>query len=72
MSNDALEDIVFMMVRIGLIVVIVFNAGIAVIMLRQISVMNSVIKVAHGGLMSLIMLIFLIACFVILFYIVLN
>lgn len=45
MTEEQLGEIFFLLVKILIIVVLIFNAGIGLILLRQIVTMNAIIKV---------------------------
>lgn len=49
MTEDQIEDIFLIIVKAGAVVALIFNAGIGLILLRQLSTMNSVLKVKSTG-----------------------
>ncbi|KKQ34764.1 MAG: hypothetical protein US52_C0048G0007 [candidate division WS6 bacterium GW2011_GWA2_37_6] len=68
MNNAELEKIVLMILKIAGIIVVVFNAGVGLILLRQAITMNNVIKVGGGILFITMILIFLLVTSSILLY----
>ncbi len=48
MSEQEITDLFYLIVKIAGIVVLVFNAGVVLILLRQISVMSTVVKVGSS------------------------
>ncbi len=45
MTEEQLGELFFLLVRVLTIIVLIFNAGVGVILLRQIATMNAIIKV---------------------------
>ncbi|MBN1332109.1 hypothetical protein JW978_04540 [Candidatus Dojkabacteria bacterium] len=60
MSEAEIQDIFLLIVKIGGIVVLVINAGIGLVLLRQQQTMNSVISVQNKTTMYLFTLVFLV------------
>ncbi len=60
MTDTELEQIVFLIVKVAAVVVMVFNAGIGLILLRQIITMNAIINVESKFLMFIITFFFIV------------
>lgn len=59
MSEAEIQDIFLLIVKVAGIVVLVINAGIGLVLLRQQQTMNSVIKVQNKGMMYFLTMSFL-------------
>lgn len=56
MNQEQVDQIILLLIKIAAIIVLIFNAGIGAILLRQISVMNSIVKVRGSIIITMIFL----------------
>ena len=59
MNEQEVQNLFLLIVKVGGIVVLVINAGIGLVLLRQQQTMNSVIKVQNKGLTYILTFLFL-------------
>jgi|GEM_PF-4379139 len=68
MSNEDLEKLLLLLIKLAGLIIIVFNAGVGLILLRQVITINNVVKVKSGFLFLLMILIFLVVTSFLLLY----
>ncbi len=59
MSIEELNNLIVILLRFSGVLIVIFNVGIVVILIRQISIMNKVIKGEHRQIINFIALLLL-------------